>query len=72
MDFEQARARPLAQRDHMMLGAVAAQPDRVALPADRLQAPDVAVERRGLMQIPHAQFDAAQSGDFGIDHGRHL
>ena len=30
--------------------------------ADRLKTPDMAVERGGLMQIPHAQLDAAQSG----------
>ena len=69
MHAEQAGRRPLAQRHHVMLGAVAAQPDRVAALADRLEAPDMAVERGGLMQIAHPQLDAAQSGYFGIGHG---
>jgi hypothetical protein len=46
MHAEQAGRRPLAQRDHVMLGAVAAQMHGVAVPANGFEAPDLAVERR--------------------------
>jgi len=69
MHPDEARTRPLPQREHVMLGAAAAQMHRVALRKNRLEAPDAAVEGGGLMQVAHRKLDAAQSGDFGIEHG---
>ncbi len=69
MHPEQARPRPLAQRDDVMLAAGAAQVNRVAFGGDILQGPDLAIEFRGFLQVVDAQFDAAQAVDSGVAHG---
>ena len=60
MDAEHAGLGTLAQRDDVMLGAVGAQMDGVAVADDRIEAPDVAVESDRLGEIGHAELDAAQ------------
>ena len=64
--------RPLAQGQHVVVAAGAAQVDGVAFGGHVLQRPDLAIELSGRLEVAHAEFDAAHSIDPGVGHGRIL
>ena len=69
---EQRGARLLAQRDHVVLAACAAQMNRIALRRNRFKAPNPAVEFCRLLEIMDGELDTTQSCDCGLSHGVNL
>src|SRR5262249_32270648 len=68
MDAEQAVLGPLAQCHDMVLAAIGAQVDGVALGYNRVESPDALIEGDGLVEILDAELDAAQPGHLSVVH----
>ena len=68
MHPQHRRLRMFAQRDDVVVGPVCPQVDCPVFGSDRFKAPDVAIERRGAVEMGHAELDRAHSGDFGVGH----
>src|SRR5215472_10674965 len=65
---KQSRLRPLADGEHMMLAAGGAQMNPVAVNSDLIERPNLDVEIRRLLEIAHAELDAAHAGDLSVRH----
>ena len=65
---EQARLRPLADGEHMVIAAGGAQVNAVAVGTDLFERPGLGIKIRRLLQIAHAELDAAHAGHFAVRH----
>jgi hypothetical protein len=68
VDGEQPRICMLAQCQHMMFHARAAQVNHACFTDNLCQAPDVTVEPDGFGKVAHAKLDAANSNHSRLDH----